>query len=155
MGFPPLLWSFPPTATSTSFPAPDCCKCAAAPAFSSQLVVRDFPSPHLWHSGHPTLFATCLFCCYCILFSFLFFFPWVGVSLSRGLCWSGPGMSVGVPCAAYLTLWSGSSQAVWALASGGGVGALLISPFNVKWRCYAQAGGVQESQFCLFSWFFL
>jgi hypothetical protein len=30
--FPPLLWSFPPTATFTSFPAPDCWACAAAPA---------------------------------------------------------------------------------------------------------------------------
>jgi len=30
--FPLLLWSFPPTATFTSFPAPDCWACAAAPA---------------------------------------------------------------------------------------------------------------------------
>jgi hypothetical protein len=43
--FPSLLWSFPPTATFTSFPTPDCWACAAAPAFSSWLVVRDFPSP--------------------------------------------------------------------------------------------------------------
>jgi hypothetical protein len=32
--FPPLLWSFPSTATFTSFPAPDCWVCAATPAFS-------------------------------------------------------------------------------------------------------------------------
>jgi hypothetical protein len=32
----------------------------------------------------------------------------------------------------------------------GGTGAFLVSPFNVKWRCYAQAGGVEESKFCLF-----
>jgi hypothetical protein len=32
--FSPLLWSFPPTATFTSFPAPDCWECATAPAFS-------------------------------------------------------------------------------------------------------------------------
>jgi hypothetical protein len=44
-----------------------------------------------------------------------------------------------------------SFQAVWALASGGGTGALLVSPFNVKWRCSAQAGGVEGSKFCLFS----
>jgi hypothetical protein len=43
--FPPLLWSFPPTTTFTSFPTPGCWVCAAAPAFSSRLVVRDFPSP--------------------------------------------------------------------------------------------------------------
>jgi hypothetical protein len=29
------------------------------------------------------------------------------------------------------------------------MGALLVSPFNVKWRCYAQAGGVEESKFLL------
>jgi hypothetical protein len=27
-------------------------------------------------------------------------------------------------------------------------------PFNMKWRCYAQAGGVEGSKFCLFSVFF-
>jgi hypothetical protein len=31
------------------------------------------------------------------------------------------------------------------------VGALLVSLFNVKWRCYAWAEGVEESKFCLFS----
>jgi hypothetical protein len=33
---------------------------------------------------------------------------------------------------------------------GGGQGNLLVSPFNVEWGCYAQAGGVEESNFCLF-----
>jgi hypothetical protein len=134
--FPPLLWSFPPTATFTSFPAPDCLACVAASvsqcvclqltwevglppspvAFSSlrhshkiscswflgtrpcscwslssqaQLVYlqfwQGFPSPPLQSSGHPTLFATCLYCSYCLLLNFSFF-PWVEVSLSRGLC---------------------------------------------------------------------
>jgi hypothetical protein len=85
--FPPLLWSFPPTTTFTSFPTPGCWACAAAPAFSSQLVVRDSPPPPAGHSGCPALFAACLFCCYCLLFRFFFsFFPGWGVSLSRGLC---------------------------------------------------------------------
>jgi hypothetical protein len=53
-------------------------------------------------SRHPTLFATCLYSSYCLLLSFSFF-PWVGVSLSRGLCWSGPGLSVRIPQIAYLT----------------------------------------------------
>jgi hypothetical protein len=44
-----------------------------------------FPSPYLQRSEHPTLFATCLYCSYCLLLSFSFF-PWVGVGLSRGLC---------------------------------------------------------------------
>jgi hypothetical protein len=42
-----------------------------------------------------------------------------------------------------------SSQAVWALASGS-AGALLVSPFNMKWGCYVWPGGVEESKFCLF-----
>jgi hypothetical protein len=82
--FPPLLWSFPPMATFTSFPPPGFWVCAAAPSFSSWLV-RDFPFLPLWHSGCPALFAMCLFCCYCLLFSFSFF-PWVGIDLTRGLC---------------------------------------------------------------------
>jgi hypothetical protein len=81
----PILWSFPLTATSTSFPSPSCWVCAAAPAFSSRLVVRDFPSPHLWCSGHPALFAMCVFCCYCLLFSFFSsFFPGWGSVGSGG-----------------------------------------------------------------------
>jgi hypothetical protein len=42
-----------------------------------------------------------------------------------------------------------SSQAVWELASGN-AGALLVSPFNMEWGCYERAGGVEESEFCLF-----
>jgi hypothetical protein len=26
----------------------------------------------------------------------------------------------------------------------------MVSPFNVEWACYPQAGGVEESGFCLF-----
>jgi hypothetical protein len=43
-----------------------------------------------------------------------------------------------------------SSQAVWVLVSGSGAGALLVSPFNMKWRGYVWSGGVEESKFCLF-----
>jgi hypothetical protein len=103
--FPLLQWSFPHTTTyklSHSWLLG-----GAAPAFSSQLVYlqfsEGFPSPTLRHSGRPALFATCLCCCCCCccLFRFFFpFFPWVGVGLSRGLCSSGPGLSVGVPCVA-------------------------------------------------------
>jgi hypothetical protein len=54
--------------------------------------VRDFPSPPLWHSGCPTLFATCLFC-YCLLLSFSFFPGWGLVcpggyaDLAQGCLW--------------------------------------------------------------------
>jgi hypothetical protein len=40
----------------------------------------------------------------------------------------------------------------WLLLSFSGLGgALLVSLFNVKWRCSALAGGVEGSKFCLFS----
>jgi hypothetical protein len=54
-----------------------------------------FPSPNLQRPGCPTLFPACLNCSYCLLLSFSFF-PWVEVSLSRGLCCSGTDLSVGV-----------------------------------------------------------
>jgi hypothetical protein len=101
--FLPLLWSFPPSSTLTSFPAPGCWACtpllpeALQPAWLVYLQSREgFPSPNLQRSVRPTLFPMCLNCSYCLLLSFSFF-PRVDVSLSRGLCCSGPGLSVGVP----------------------------------------------------------
>jgi hypothetical protein len=81
--FPPLLWSFPPTTTFTSFSAPGCWAGALLlPSLASLFIyrsVRDCSSPPLQHSGRPTLFAMCLFCFYCLLFRFFFLF-------SLGLC---------------------------------------------------------------------
>jgi hypothetical protein len=78
--FPPLLWSFPPTAAFTSFPAPDCWACAAAPTFSGPACLFTFPRGipllPLWSSGCPTLFAICLYCSYCLLLSISFFPGW-------------------------------------------------------------------------------
>jgi hypothetical protein len=55
--FPPLLWSFPPTAAFTSFPAPGYWAGATASAFSSWLVYlwfqEGFPSPHFSTQGAP------------------------------------------------------------------------------------------------------
>jgi hypothetical protein len=83
--FPPLLWSFPPTTTFTSFPARGCWACAAAPACSGRLVYIQFcgrfPSPPIGHSGHPPLYYGFFFLLLIIQF---LFFPWVGVSLSGG-----------------------------------------------------------------------
>jgi hypothetical protein len=45
------------------------------------------------------------------------------------------------------------SEAGKELASGG-MGALLVSLFNVKWGCRARAGGVEVLEFCLFLVFF-
>jgi hypothetical protein len=33
---------------------------------------------------------------------------------------------------------------VCVLVSGGSTGALLVFLFNMKWRCYAQAGGAER-----------
>jgi hypothetical protein len=97
--FPPLLWSFPPSATLTSFPAPGCWAHAPTPALShqAQLVYlqfwEGFPSPPLQCSGRPTLFAMCLYCSYCLLLSFSFLPGWGSVcpggyaDLAQGCLW--------------------------------------------------------------------
>jgi hypothetical protein len=116
-----------------------CCSCLLQLAW-----YEGFPLP-LWCSGHPTLFATCLFCCYCLLFSFF----------SLSLDWSVQGgyadLAQGCLWEVCVLLSSPCGQAVWVLPSGGSMGALLVSLFNVKWRCYAQTGRVEESKFCFFS----
>jgi hypothetical protein len=120
--FPSLLWSFPPTATFTSFPAPGFWACSAAPAFSGPpclfSVLWGSPLPPLQSSGHPILFATCVYCCYCLLFSFSLF-PWVGVGLSRGNADRAQGclweyrVPLSSPCGPHLSKQSGH----WRLAA--------------------------------------
>jgi hypothetical protein len=153
---PPLLWSLPPSATLTSFPAPGCrvhaplsCRSLSGQAQLVYLQLREgFPSPPLWSSGCPILFAMCVCCSYCLLLSFSFF-PRCGsvcpggyAVLAQGCLWEYHGT-------AKLTL-SASSQAVWSHVTGSGPGSLLVSPFNVKWRFSVQAGGVEGLDFCLF-----
>jgi hypothetical protein len=86
--FPPLLWSLPPTATFTSFPAPGCWAGAATPAFSGWLVYLQFqeglPPPTL------ALRAPCPVCyvsffCYYLLFSFFLFSLGGGQSLQGNM----------------------------------------------------------------------
>jgi hypothetical protein len=114
---------------------------ATVPAFSHQLVYLQFewgvPLPHSpeLRVPRPLCYMSFFFSCLFIIQFVFFFFPWVGVGLSRGLCWSGPGLSVGVLHAASLTLWSASSQAIWVLVSGGSTGTIPVSPFNVEWEC--------------------
>jgi hypothetical protein len=57
--------------------------CAAAPAFSSWLVVRDFPSPLFGTQGAPPSLLHVFFLLL-LNIQFFSFFPWVGVSLSSG-----------------------------------------------------------------------
>jgi hypothetical protein len=107
-----------------------------------------FPSPNLRHSVCPTLFPVCLYCSYFLLVSFSFFPGWRSVcpggyfALAQACLWEY--------CGTMKLTRSASSQAVFAQATGG-PGALLVSPFNVKWRFSALAGGVEGSKLCLFS----
>jgi hypothetical protein len=122
------------------------------PLWPTQLVYlqfwEGFPSLNLQYSLCPTLFPTCLYCSYGLLLSFSFF-PWVEVCLSRGLCCSGPGLSVGVPqyCSTHLVRIFPSHLCAgnwWPRDPPG-------FSFNMKWRCSVLAGGVGGSKFCLFS----
>jgi hypothetical protein len=101
--FPPLLWSFPPFATLTSFPTPGCWAHATAPPRGSPAHPAclftvpgriPFPQSSALSAPHP---LSCVSYLFSLLITQFLFFPWLEVSLSRGLCCSGPGLSVGVP----------------------------------------------------------
>jgi hypothetical protein len=101
--FPPLLWSFPPTAAFTSFPALDCWAHTPAPAgaslarpwlfiYSSE---KDSPPPLFGAQGAPpSLQRVFLFL---LLITQFLLFPRVEVGLSRWLCCSSPMLSVRLP----------------------------------------------------------
>jgi hypothetical protein len=98
--FPPLLWSFLTSATLTSFPTPGCWARAPTPARGSParpaclftvLGRVPFPQSQCTPPSFPHVFIVLIACYSVSLFS-----SWLGVSLSRGLCCSGPGLSVGV-----------------------------------------------------------
>jgi hypothetical protein len=105
---------------------------------------RDSPPPP---SG---LRAPCPLCHVSLLFlllitHFLFFSPvWELVcpggyaDLAQGCLWEYH-VPLSSPCGPHLPK-----------PSGGGLRALLVSLFNVKWRCSAYAGGVEGQKFCLF-----
>jgi hypothetical protein len=81
----PLLWSFPPTTTFTSFPTPGCLGMCHCSCLLQLACCEGFPLPLSFVLGVPHPLCYISFCCYCLLLSFFFFFPWVGVGLSRGL----------------------------------------------------------------------
>jgi hypothetical protein len=70
--------------------------CLFQPGLFIYSSMRDSP-PHLFAAqGAPPSLLHVFFLL--LLIIQFFFFPWVEVDLSRRLCWSGPGLSVGVPC---------------------------------------------------------
>jgi hypothetical protein len=112
------------------------------------------PSPTFRISGHPALFAMCLFIFlfqllvyYSVCF-FLFFTQGWGQSFQGAmLIWPRVVCGSTTCCLAHLVVCF--SQASQDLVSGS-TGALLVSPFNVEWGCYVQTGCVEMSEFCLF-----
>jgi hypothetical protein len=101
--FPPFLWSFTPSATLTSFPSPGGWVCTPTPAGASParparlftvLGRIPFPQSSVLSAPHPLSHVSLLFL---LPITQFLFFPPVEVSLSRGLCCSGPGLSVEVP----------------------------------------------------------
>jgi hypothetical protein len=115
--FPPLLWSFPPTTTFTSFPAPSCWVGATALAFSGWLVYLQFPPLPFGDQGTPPSLLHVFFCCCCLLFSFSFFPGWGSIcpggyaNLAQDCLWEYL-MPLSSPCGLRLPKWSGH----WHLA---------------------------------------
>jgi hypothetical protein len=154
--FPHLLWSFPPSATPTSFPAPGCWVCTPAPTRAS--LAR--PGLFIYSSGkdslpsssalsEPHLLSHMSLLFLLLITQFLFFFSLDGGRSVQGAMLFWPRVVCGstVYLLAHLVH---VFPAIWARATGG-PGALLVSPFNLKWRFSAPAGGVEGSKFCLFS----
>jgi hypothetical protein len=100
---PPLRWRFPPSATLKNFPFPGCSAHAPATAGATSQVHPaclftvpgriPFPQSLSLSAPHP---LSCLSLLFLLLITQFLFFPWVEFCLSRGLCCSGPGLSVGV-----------------------------------------------------------
>jgi hypothetical protein len=78
---PPLLQSFPLLVAGRTPQLPPSPLCLGPACLFT--VPGRIPLPHLWCSGHPTLFATFLYCSYCLLISFSFF-PWMGSVCTGG-----------------------------------------------------------------------
>jgi hypothetical protein len=103
--FPLLLWSFPPTTTFARFPSPDCWAGAAIPAFSSQPVVRDFPSsPFVTQGALPSLL--CVFFVVIVYYSVFFLFSLGGCQSLQGAMLIWPKVVCGstMYCLAHLVI---------------------------------------------------
>jgi hypothetical protein len=150
--------------------------------FHMTTTVTSFPTPRLLGGGRHSclLWLACLFTvpcgtaplplselrapsslCYISFFSqelvyySVCFFPlWAGGTVCPGVVLTCPRVVCGSTAyCIFAHLMVCISEAGKELASGG-MGALLVSLFNVKWGCRAWAGGVEVLEFCLFLVFF-
>jgi hypothetical protein len=116
--FLPLLWSFPPTTTFTSFPAPGCWACATTPAFSARLLYLQFhgglplPCSSAFRAPHPLCYVS--FLLLLLIIQFFSFFPgWGSVcpggyaDLAQGCLWECC-MPLSSSCGLHPPKWSGS-----------------------------------------------
>jgi hypothetical protein len=98
--FPPLLWSFPPSATLTRFPAPGhallLLPCLARPSFFIYSSVRDSPPPLFSAQGAPP-FLLHVFIVLIAYYSVSLFFSLGGGQSIQGAMLIWPELSVGVP----------------------------------------------------------
>jgi hypothetical protein len=147
--FCPLLWSFPPSATLTSFPTPGFWVLLPSPARPGLFIYssrRDSPPP-LWRSG-PTLFPVCLYCSYCLSLSFSFFSGWGSVCPGGTLIWPRVVCGSTMYHLAHLVCVFPSCLDAGNWRQPGGPPGF---PVQCEVRGSAQAGGVEGSKFCLLS----
>jgi hypothetical protein len=151
---PPLQWSFPHDSHCYKLSLLQACWVGVSTgAFSSLFIYSSHegvPFPTLRSSGHPVLFATCLFffffsCSFIIQFGFFYFlFLWTGSVCPGGYA----DLSQGVLHATYLlTWWSAKQVKSWCLVTQKPSWFLCL-----MWCGDAMhgLGGVEVSEFCLF-----
>jgi hypothetical protein len=123
--FPRLLWSFPPSATFTSFPAPlagqCCCSCLLRHSFFIYSSGRDSPPPLFGAQGAPPSFPR-VFIVLIAYYSVSLFFPRWGLvcpggyaDLAQGCLWEYR-VQLSSPCGSRLLKPSGH----WSLVAAQG-----------------------------------
>jgi hypothetical protein len=90
---PPLSPAFP-LLVAGHMPRPHSCQRLSGPPSSGLFIYSPFPQSSALRVPHPLSSVSLLLL---LLITQFLYFPQVKASLSRGLCCSGPGLSVGVP----------------------------------------------------------
>jgi hypothetical protein len=155
----PVLWSFPPTTTFTSFPAAGCWACAAAPAFSGSLVYlqlhEELPLPPFGAQGAPPSLLRVFFVVIAYYSVFFLFYLGGGQSVQGAmLIWPRVVCGSTVCCLAHLVVcvfpsrlgagvwwWHGSPPGfsvkgeVEMLCMGWGCGGIKVLPLLGGFSC--------------------
>jgi hypothetical protein len=130
-----------------------CCSCLLRPGLLISSSVRDSPPPSS-ALRVPTRFATCLLCCYCLLFSFSFFPGWGTVcpggyaDLAQDCLWECH-VPLSSPCGLHLLTLSGH----WRLAAAWKPSWFLHLKWSGDALCRLEVWRSQS--FASSQWFFL